>query len=160
MQRLLFAVAALIATAFFASASAADAIEPVSGPGASAELARVYAQILRDPTNSQLNLEYAMLAETSGRLRWALAAYERVLVNDPGNLDAQAGLQRVRRRLQPNTTQFVAELGAVGESNPRYLPSDGRAEAQALASLAMRDERTLADVRWRTTALAYGLLHS
>src|SRR5437763_9327728 len=34
-------------------------------------------------TNSQLNLEYAMLAETSGRLRWA-AAYERVLVNDPG----------------------------------------------------------------------------
>jgi hypothetical protein len=55
MQRLLVAVAALIATALFACASAAEAIEPVSGPGASAELARVYAQILRDPTNSPLH---------------------------------------------------------------------------------------------------------
>ena len=161
MRLLLFAVAALIATALFASnVEAADAIESASGPGAPADLTRLYGAILRDPTNSQLNLRYAMLAEASGKLRWALAAYERVLVNDPGNPEAQAGLQRVRRRLQPNTTQFVAELGAVGESNPRYLPSDGRAEAQALASLAMRDERTLADVRWRTTALAYGLLHS
>jgi hypothetical protein len=83
-----------------------------------------------------------------------------VLVNDPGNVEAQAGLQRVRRRLQPSATQFTAELGAIGETNPRYLPSGARAEAQGLATLAMRDERTIADVRWRTTAAAYGLLHS
>jgi len=121
---------------------------------------RLYAQVLRDPTNSQLNLRYAELAEASGKLRWALAAYERVLVNDPENVEAQAGLQRVRRRLQPNSTQFVAELGAIGESNPRYLPSGARAEAQGLATLSMRDERTIADVRWRTTAAAFGLLHS
>src|SRR6266567_1905395 len=112
------------------------------------------------PTNSQLNLRYAELAEASGKLRWALAAYERVLVNDPGNVEAQAGLQRVRRRLQPVSTQFTAELGVIGETNPRNLPSGARAEAQGLASLGMRDERTIADVRWRTTAAAYGLLHS
>ena len=161
MQRVLFAIATLIAAMLVGSpVGAAEPVEPGPGPGAQAELTRVYAQILRDPTNSQLNLRYAELAEASGKLRWALAAYERVLVNDPGNLEAQAGLQRVRRRLQPNATQFTAELGAVGETNPRYLPSGARAEAQALATLAMRDERTIADVRWRTTALAYGLLHS
>src|SRR5262249_45727387 len=135
------------------------AAEPADS-GASAELVRLYAQVLRDPTNSQLNLRYAELAEASGKLRWALAAYERVLVNDPENVEAQAGLQRVRRRLQPNSRQFVAELGAIGESNPRYLPSGARAEAQGLATLSMRDERTIADVRWRTTAAAFGLLHS
>ena len=81
-------------------------------------------------------------------------------MNDPGNVEAQAGLQRVRRRLQPDSTQFTAELGVIGETNPRNLPSGARAEAQGVASLGMRDERTIADVRWRTTAAAYGLLHS
>src|ERR1700675_3721085 len=152
MQRVLFAIATLVAAMLVGSpaGAAAEPVEAGPGPGAPAELTRVYAQILRDPTNSQLNLRYAELAEASGKLRWALAAYERVLVNDPGNLEAQAGLQRVRRRLQPNATQFTAEFGAVGETNPRYLPSGARAEAQALASLGMRDERTIADVRWRT----------
>ena len=163
MQHVLFAITVLVAVVFVGSpAGASDAVEPGfgPGPGAPAELTRVYAQILRDPTNSQINLRYAELAEASGNLRWALAAYERVLVNDPGNVEAQAGLQRVRRRLQPNTTQFTAELGALGETNPRYLPSGARAEAQALAALGMRDERAIGDVRWRTTASAFGLLHS
>ncbi len=161
MKRVLFAIAALVAAALLgASARAAEPVAAGVDPGAPAELARIYAQILRDPTNSQLNLRYAELAEASGKLRWALAAYERVLVNDPGNVEAQAGLQRVRRRLQPDSTQFTAELGVIGETNPRNLPSAARAEAQGLASLGMRDERTIADVRWRTTAAAYGLLHS
>ena len=133
MQRVLFAVAALVAVMLVGSeAGAAEPVDTGPGPGP-AELTRVYAQVLRDPTNSQLNLRYAALAEASGKLRWALAAYERVLVNDPGNVEAQAGLQRVRWRLQPNTTQFTAEVGAIGETNPRYLPSGDRAEAQALA---------------------------
>ncbi len=62
-------------------------------------------------------------------------------MNDPGNVEAQAGLQRVRRRLQPDSTQFTAELGVIGETNPRNLPSGARAEAQGVASLGMRDER-------------------
>src|SRR5438874_2468425 len=160
MQRVLFAIAALVAAALVGlPAGAAEPVAAGSGPGTSPELARVYAQILSDPTNSQLNLRYALLAEASGKLRWALAAYERVLVNDPGNPEAQAGLQRVRRRLQPNATQFNAEFGAIGETNPRYRPSGGNAEAQVLAALGMRDERTIADIRWRTTASAFGLLH-
>jgi hypothetical protein len=161
MRRVLLAIAALAVAALIGSSARAE--EPAGagpGPGAAAELARVYAQILRDPTNSALNLRYAELAEASGKLRWALAAYERVLVNDPGNAEAQAGLQRVRRRLQPDSTQFTAELGAIGESNPRYLPSGARGEIQGLASLGVRDERALGDVRWRTTASAFGLLHS
>ena len=160
MQRVLFAIAVLCAVVLVGSRiEAAEPVAPGLGPGAPAELTHVYAQILRDPTNSQLNLRYAEIAEATGNLRWALAAYERVLVNDPGNLEAQAGLQRVRRRLQPNSTQFNAEFGAIGETNPRYRPSGGNAEAQVLAALGMRDERTIADIRWRTTASAFGLLH-
>jgi len=79
MKRVLFAIAALVAAALLgASARAAEPVAAGVDPGAPAELARIYAQILRDPTNSQLNLRYAELAEASGKLRWALAAYERV----------------------------------------------------------------------------------
>jgi hypothetical protein len=123
------------------------------------ELARLHAQILRNPANSELNLRYAQLAEEQGKLRWALTAYERVIVNDPANAAAQRGLQRIRRKLQPNTTQFTAEIGAAFESNPRYSPTDKRSELQALASLAMRDERTVGDIRWRTNAAVAGWLH-
>jgi len=77
MQRVLFAIATLIAAMLVGSpVGAAEPVEPGPGPGAQAELTRVYAQILRDPTNSQLNLRYAELAEASGKLRWALAAYD------------------------------------------------------------------------------------
>jgi hypothetical protein len=75
MQRILFAIAALVAAALIGSSARAEESAGVGpGPGAPAELARVYAQILRDPTNSALNLRYAELAEASGKLRWALAA--------------------------------------------------------------------------------------
>ncbi len=77
MKRVLFAIAALVAAALLgASARAAEPVAAGVDPGAPAELARIYAQILRDPTNSQLNLRYAELAEASGKLRWALAAYD------------------------------------------------------------------------------------
>ncbi len=153
MQRALWAAAlAAIVASFGSPAHAIDA-------GTSDELTRVYARIMRDPTNSELNLRYAQLAEARGELRKSLAAYERVLVNDPGNVEAQSGLQRIRRKLQPNTTQFTVEFGMLGESNPRYLPSGARGELQGVGALRLWDERTLGDIRWRTTASAFGLVH-
>lgn len=130
-----------------------------TGTAANADdLSRLYAQILKKPGSTELNLRYAQAAEQSGKLRWALQAYERIAANDPAKTEAQQGLSRVRRKLQPNTTQYTVELGAAYESNPRYgTTSNG--EMQALASLFMRDERTLGDTRWRTQFLAAGLAH-
>jgi hypothetical protein len=115
------------------------------------ELKRLYGQILRDPTNSELNFRYAKLAEERGELRKALSAYERVLLNDPNNPDVRRALQRVRRKLQPDTTQVVAELGAGYESNPRRLPTGKNGDGLGLARVTVRDERGVGDAsRWRT----------
>lgn len=133
-----FAVFALVLSSL-ASTASAD------------ELKRLYAQILRNPTNSELNFRYAQLAEERGELRKALAAYERVLVNDPNHPEVKRALQRIRRKLQPNTTQVFAELGAGWESNPRRLNVGERDDGLALARVTVRDERKFGDAsRWRT----------
>src|SRR5262245_37056584 len=100
-------VATLSAAAWSGGARASDG-----------DVEALYRQVLRSPTDTQTNLRYARAAEASGNLRWALAAYERMLLNDPDNADVQQGLQRIRRKLQPNTTQFSLEVGGIYESNP------------------------------------------
>jgi hypothetical protein len=147
----------VVVAAILAACATADA--------APDELARVYARVLKNPADSEASLQYARLAEQMGKLRWALAAYERVTVNDPGNAEAQRGLARVRRMLQPETTTFFAELGGAWESNPRYTnfnPANlrtPRSEFQGYGSLQMRDERVLFDTRWRTDTTIAGLFH-
>lgn len=123
------------------------------------ELARLNALILRDPTNIRLNFEYAREAERTGELKWALVGYERILVNDPTNEEALSGLERVRRKLQPDITQFIVEFGAAWESNPFYVPTGARGEWEFFARLLIRDERRLGDVRWRTVTTAVGEVH-
>src|SRR5262245_25252301 len=123
------------------------------------DLRALYAQVIRNPTDTELNLRYARLAEERGMVRWALAAYERMLLNDPGNEEVKRGLQRLRRKLQPDTTQFAFETGGIFESNPRYTPNNARSELQILSSLGVRDERTLGDLRWRTTGSVAGWWH-
>jgi hypothetical protein len=125
----------------------------VALPNAAAadELSRLIQQILRNPTNSELNLRYARLAEERKEWRWALAAYERILVNDLENEEARWGLVRVRRKLQPNQTQIFAEIGGAWESNPRRANTGAQSEWEAIARVMVRDERALGDTRWRTT---------
>jgi len=115
------------------------------------ELKQLYAQILRNPTNSELNFRYAQLAEERGELRKALTAYERVLVNDPNHPDVHRALQRIRRKLQPDTTQVLAELGAGWESNPHRVNTGEQDDGLVLARVTVRDERKFGDAsRWRT----------
>jgi tetratricopeptide (TPR) repeat protein len=115
------------------------------------ELKRLYAQILRDPTNSELNFRYAELAEQRGEIRKALSAYERVAQNDPNHPRVMMALQRIRRMLQPNQTQFYAQLGAAYETNPARTSGNERDEGSIVARLAMRDERGVGNgMRWRT----------
>jgi hypothetical protein len=152
-MRLVILVAAVILAGCLHAAAAGD------------DLARAYARVLKNPGNSDISLEYARLAEAHGKLRWALSAYERVATNDPNNEEANRGLARVRRKLQPDSTQFVAEIGAAWESNPRYTSDNPinlqrpRSELQGFGSLQMRDERAVGDIRWRTNGLVTGLVH-
>jgi predicted TPR repeat methyltransferase len=64
------------------------------------EVADIYRRLENDPRNATLNLQYAAAAEKAGKLKWALPAYERALSADPGNREAQSGLDRVRKKLQ------------------------------------------------------------
>jgi opacity protein-like surface antigen len=141
-----------------AAATLAAAINAVTGNAA--DLARLNAAILKRPKDTALNLHYAALAEKLGETRLALAAYERVLIYDPTNAQAQAGIDRVRGEVQPETTRYVLETGTGYESNPRYvMPGLTTAEGQLLANLNVRDERFVGDTRFRTIVSSNLLLH-
>jgi len=145
-----------LAALFFCAAALTD-----SAPArASAQLDRLYAEVLKHPQDTELNLRFARAAEAAGVLRWALSAYERVTVNDPGNAEAQAGLQRIRRKLQPDFSQVTLALGSAVETNPRYYIGPRRTEFEGLASAVLFDERALGDMRWRTTGAVAGNIHS
>ena len=128
--------------------------------GSSPSLDALYAQILTHPGNIELNLRFADLAEHSGYLRWALSAYERVVLLDPNNSEGLAGLTRVRRQLQPNTTLLTVQLGSQYESAPHYYLKPLRPEWEAVGSAALLDERTINGVRWRTDGVLGGVVHT
>ncbi|MBN8935084.1 MAG: hypothetical protein J0I13_01980 [Rhizobiales bacterium] len=135
-------------------------IVPATGGNAAAdELDSLYSSVIRRPNDSELNLRFAQLAENAGKLRWALSAYERITLNDPNNIEARQGLQRIRRKLQPSTTLLTVQLGAQYESNPNYYIGPRRSELQMLGSAVLLDERAFNGMRWRTNALAAGVVH-
>ena len=147
-----FAVAAYLLTVVTLSSVAA-------GRAGANELDALHSQILQRPNNRELNLRFAQLAETSGYLRWALAAYERMILTDPNDPDLLKGLQRIRRKLQPSFTLMTVQLGAQYESNPRYYLPPRNSELQGVGSASLLDERTIGDTRWRTNAVAAGIVH-
>jgi hypothetical protein len=120
------------------------------------ELASLNDLIIKDPQNLELNLRYAKLAEEKGDLRKALSAYERVTVNSPSNKEAQDGFRRVTRKLQPDTTTVVAELGTGWESNPARDCCAHVSDVLALARVEVKDERSFGNVHWRTVGNAQG----
>jgi hypothetical protein len=120
------------------------------------ELARLNMQIVNDPTNIELNLRYARLAEENGQPRKALAAYERVLVYDPNNVEAQKGLERIRVGILPTVTEIFTEFGGGWDTNPHEVPSGRMSDFDLFGRIALRDERTLGDTRWRTSGLLSG----
>ena len=126
------------------------------GPAGANEIDALYARVMRNPADSEANLQFARLSEATGTLRWALAAYERVLLNDPNNVEAQRGLQRVRRALQPAYTLVTVEGSAGYESNPHYYLPPKRGEWVGLGSVALRDERPIGGMRWRTNTIVAG----
>jgi hypothetical protein len=120
------------------------------------ELSDLNAMILRDPSNIELNLRYARLAEQKGELKKALSGYERVTVNDPSNYEAQEGFRRIVRKLQPEGTRLTLELGGGWESNPARLANGGKSDWLALVRAELRDDRRFGEVSWRTIGSGIG----
>lgn len=127
-----------------------------------AELRRVFEQILQDPGNPGLNLRYARLAVERGEIRKALAAYERILAQDPNNEAAKAGIRRIQRELEPSVTRVTLLLGGQYESNPRRLagsPSN-RHDGTLSARIQGLHERRIGDLRWRAEGDVYANYHT
>lgn len=155
-------VSLLVAFSAFAGAATASA----------KEIDTLYARVLQEPANTELNLRFARLAEEQGVLRWALMAYERVVLNDPNNWEAKVGLMRVRRAIQPNFTLVTVELGTGYESNPLYyLPANqnpytngnnekGKGTWLGQGLIALQDERKIGGQAWRTNAAVFGQVNS
>src|SRR5262249_52798950 len=106
-------------------------------------------QILDNPQDVSLNLRYAQAAEAAGKPRLALAAYERILINDPHNEEARRGYERVRRTLEPGYTVTRVEVGVRSDSDPLNL-RNGQDATTYFANATLVDERTLGPSRWRT----------
>jgi len=129
-----------------------------------AELRRVFEQILQDPGNPGLNLRYARLAIDRGEIRKALAAYERILAQDPNNEEAKAGIRRIQRELEPTHTRATLLLGGQYESNARRVnrsaSTANRHDGTLYARLQATDERRIGPVRWRTEGDVYANYHT
>jgi hypothetical protein len=123
------------------------------------ELARLNARIMRDPNNIELNLQYAQAAEDAGQPEKALAAYERVLDMDPGNMAARLGIIRATKGTLPNVTQVFLEYGASWESNPRRLDSGSSSDFLLLGRATVKDDRTFGSMRWRTIGALAGQVY-
>lgn len=149
-------ISAIVATTFV--------VLGLSAPRAAAqdEITRIYEQILQDPGNARLNFVYARLAIERGELRKALAAYERILAQDPQNVEARAGLERIERLLVQDVTLVTIVVGAQGETNPRRDSSvtDRSHDGSLFGRIQVSDTRRIGeDFRLRTEADIFANWH-
>jgi hypothetical protein len=122
-------------------------------------LAAAYAAALAAPTDIQAQLRYARAAEASGKLEAAFPVYERVLVLQPTNAEAQAGLRRIRAEIQPSRNDTLVELGAAFESNPLRVPTGENPEFQLYGNVDGTYEQSVAATRMRTVVRLAGIWH-
>lgn len=120
----------------------------------------LFAQLLKNPDDPELNKKFAREAEARGDIRHAFAALERVVTSSAGDTEAQAEFDRLRNKVMPAVTNVTVQAGANYASNPSYGANFQRRPDDATfdASIAIADERTIAGVRWRSHMVGYGQL--
>jgi hypothetical protein len=114
------------------------------------ELSDLNQQVLDNPQDVDLNLRYAHAAEAAGKPRLALAAYERILINDPSNAEARRGYERIRRTIEPAYTVTRLEAGVRWDSNPLNTEIDEEDAVTGFVHAMLVDERALGGRRWRS----------
>ncbi|ANP46462.1 surface lipoprotein assembly modifier [Candidatus Viadribacter manganicus] len=107
-------------------------------------------RILDNPQDAELNFEYARAAEQQGHLRLALAAYERVMINDPSNEEARRGYERIRRLIEPPFTTLNTEFGVRWDSNALNSAVLEEDAYSYFARGTLIDERNLGGRHWRS----------
>lgn len=108
-------------------------------------------QILANPQDSALNLRYARAAEEQGKLRLALVAYERVLINEPENVEARRGYERVRRQIEPGYTVLRLETGIRYDTNPLNSAFSDEEAVSYFVEGTLTDEHRVGDSRFRSS---------
>lgn len=111
-------------------------------------------RILSNPTDVDLNLQYARAAEAAGKPRLALATYERILINDPSNEEARHGYERLRRQIEPGYTVTRLDVGARWDSNALDIHDFGFGNPEEsttyYAKLMVANEHEFFGTRWRS----------
>lgn len=146
--------------ALLSSCVMAFTLAPGMAPVRAQTLDQLNAEIIEHPDNVELNLEYARTAEHAGKLRLALAAYERILINNPDNADAQHGYERIRRVIEPPHTSLRAEIGEQWDSNPADLSANAESDFVTIGRATWVNEREFGNRRWRSVVNFYGELYS
>jgi len=124
-----------------------------------AELQELFRQVLLAPGDAATNTRYAQAAERQGELRKALAAYERIILANPNDLQARAEYERVKALLEPASTHYQVGFGLMYESNIRLAPHGSRADFAGQLSLRMDDDRHIGGTAWRSAVQLYGDAH-
>ena len=71
----------------------------------------LFAQLLKQPDDPALNKKFARVAEEQGDVRHAFAAMERVVLSSPGDTEAQAEFDRLRKKILPAVTNVTVQAG-------------------------------------------------
>jgi hypothetical protein len=120
----------------------------------STDLADLNARILDNPQDVDLNLQYARAAEAAGKPRLALATYERILINDPTNVEARRGYERLRREIEPGYTVARLDVGARWDSDALnvhdFFYSHPDESTTYYAKLMVANEHEFIGRRWRS----------
>lgn len=133
----------------------------LAAPTPDAGLRTLFRAVLANPSDLEANLAYARAAERAGERRKALATYERILLNHPGNAEARTALARIRRAVEPAWTNVTLSTGIGYNSNPLQRPDSASRPGSVfgLIDARFRDERPLGWWRWRTELFGGGSLY-
>jgi len=138
-------------------------------------LSDLFRKIMRNPTSDELNLAYAQLAEESGFINKAIAAYQRILAGDPKNITAKNELDRLTRLLEAKRkepmeqTRFTVALLSNYESNASHNQPSRKPENSEVESLdssnfgaffRVSDDRVYFGQRFKSNILAFGNINN
>jgi len=133
-----------------------------AGPAAAQQadnLSDLFRQVLANPSDAAVNTRYAQAAERQGELRKALAAYERIVLADPGNTQARAEYERIKALLEPATTHYQVGFGLQYESNVKLEPHGGKSDFASQLTFRVDDDRHIGTTAWRSSLQLYGDWH-
>jgi len=122
------------------------------------DLRTIFLRLFKNPSDLQLNIKYAELAEKHGKIDAALITYERLSLLDPHNKEWKRNIERLRDLSRPPETTVAAILGGRIDTNgPLNADKVGnRAEYNGSIVLSLDHKRSLGSLKYQATGQFYG----